>query len=266
MTWALRAPRLDPVLPARPRRSASSDRRAAGPRARRTRAAAPARAAAVAWPRCVPSLGASWAHPGTRLGLLDALLDAVQRDRARPAVGLPVLRARRGPLRAPPALLLTLMVGGDGRRTGARLADHRPAVAPLDAGARHRRAIVAVWTVVLAWPGNAPLLAAGAAGRGHGRRRPGVDDRLRPRAYVQPAAPAGAATGIINQGGFYASLILVVAVGLILDWRTPGRRGRLHPAEAFRWAMSFQYLLWGSAWSRSGATAAGPAAWSAGTS
>ena len=42
------------------------------------------------------SLAASWAHPGTRLGLLDALLDPVQRDRAEPAVGLPVLRQGRG--------------------------------------------------------------------------------------------------------------------------------------------------------------------------
>ena len=51
------------------------------------------------------------------------------------------------------------------------------------------------------------------------------------------------ATGIINQGGFYASLVLVVAVGLILDWRTPGDSTAYTP-EAFRWAMSFQYVLW----------------------
>ena len=59
-----------------------------------------------------------------------------------------------------------------------------------------------------------------------------------------PAHRLGAATGIINQGGFYASLFLVVAIGLVLDWRTPGG-GADYPASAFRWAMSVQYLLWG---------------------
>ena len=73
-----------------------------------------------------------------------------------------------------------------------------------------------------------------------------------------PAHRLGAATGIINQGGFYASLFLVVAIGLVLDWRTPGG-GTDYPASAFRWAMSVQYLLWGSVSSRSGATGSGPA-------
>jgi len=58
-----------------------------------------------------------------------------------------------------------------------------------------------------------------------------------------PAHRLGSATGIINQGGFYASLFLVVAIGLVLDWRTPGG-GTDYPASAFRWAMSVQYVLW----------------------
>ena len=42
-----------------------------------------------------------------------------------------------------------------------------------------------------------------------------------------PAQRLASATGIINQGGFIASLVLVVAIGLILDWRTPGGGDRL---------------------------------------
>ena len=34
-----------------------------------------------------------------------------------------------------------------------------------------------------------------------------------------------------------------MAIGLVLDWRTPGG-GTDYPASAFRWAMSVQYLLW----------------------
>jgi hypothetical protein len=59
-----------------------------------------------------------------------------------------------------------------------------------------------------------------------------------------PAERLASASGIINQGGFLASLLLVVAIGLILDWRTPGD-STLYTPEAFRWAMSAQYVLWG---------------------
>ncbi|MBK5217221.1 MAG: MFS transporter, partial [Propionibacteriales bacterium] len=53
----------------------------------------------------------------------------------------------------------------------------------------------------------------------------------------------GSATGIINQGGFFASLLLVITIGVILDWRTPGS-GTNYSPESFRWAMSAQYVLW----------------------
>jgi hypothetical protein len=58
-----------------------------------------------------------------------------------------------------------------------------------------------------------------------------------------PPDRLGAATGIINQGGFVASLLLVIAIGLVLDWRTPGSSTAYSP-ESFRWAMSVQYVLW----------------------
>ncbi len=58
-----------------------------------------------------------------------------------------------------------------------------------------------------------------------------------------PADRLGSATAIVNQAGFVASLVLVVAIGLILDWRTPGASTAYTPS-AFRWAMSFQYVLW----------------------
>ncbi len=59
-----------------------------------------------------------------------------------------------------------------------------------------------------------------------------------------PAERMASASGIINQGGFSASLVLVISVGLILDWRTPGSSTAYTP-EAFQWAMSAQYVLWG---------------------
>ena len=58
-----------------------------------------------------------------------------------------------------------------------------------------------------------------------------------------PAERLASASGIINQAGFSASLVLVISIGLILDWRTPG--SSTDSASAFRWAMSAQYVLWG---------------------
>jgi hypothetical protein len=105
-------------------------------------------------------------------------------------------------------------------------------------------AIVVVWTTVLAWPGEAPLwlllVLVVVTGVGGPASMIGFDLGR----TSNPPGRLASATGIINQGGFLASLILVVAVGLILDWRTPGS-GNSYTPDAFRWAMSFQYLLWG---------------------
>ena len=37
--------------------------------------------------------------------------------------------------------------------------------------------------------------------------------------------------------------MLVLSIGLILDWRTPGDSTDYSP-DAFRWALSAQYVLW----------------------
>ena len=103
--------------------------------------------------------------------------------------------------------------------------------------------IVVIWTVVLAWRGDAPLwllvLLVVVIGVGGPASMIGFDLGR----TSNPGDRMASATGIINQAGFIASLLLVVAIGLILDWRTPGG-GTDYTPSAFRWAMSFQYVLW----------------------
>jgi hypothetical protein len=103
--------------------------------------------------------------------------------------------------------------------------------------------IVTVWTVVLLWPGDAPLwllvLLAAVTGVGGPASMIGFDVGR----TSNPAERLASASGIINQGGFVASLLLVVAIGVVLDWRTPGDSASYTPS-AFRWAMSTQYVLW----------------------
>jgi hypothetical protein len=104
--------------------------------------------------------------------------------------------------------------------------------------------IALVWTVVLCWPGQAPLwllvVLVVVVGVGGPASMIGFDVGRTSNPHERLAS----ASGIINQGGFLASLVLVVVIGLVLDWRTPGASTSYTP-DAFRWAMATQYLLWG---------------------
>jgi hypothetical protein len=59
-----------------------------------------------------------------------------------------------------------------------------------------------------------------------------------------PSERLGTATGIVNVGGFTASLVLMYAMGVVLDVLTPGH-GSDYSLTAFKWAFGLQYLLWG---------------------
>jgi hypothetical protein len=105
-------------------------------------------------------------------------------------------------------------------------------------------AIVAVWTAVLVWPGPAPfwllVVLTQVIGIGGPASMIGFDLAR----TSNPAERLASANGIINQAGFSASLVVVVTIGLVLDWQTPGA-GTAYTPSAFGWAMATQYPLWG---------------------
>jgi MFS family permease len=190
------------------------------------------------------SLAASWEHPGTRLGFWMHFSTQFSATTLGLLWGYPFFVRGEGQSKGTAGLLLTVMVLAvmcAGPALGWRIT-----VRPW-----HRSTLVltivlsimAVWTVVLAWRGNAPLwlliVLVVVTGVGGPASMIGFDLGR----TSNPAHRLASATGIINQGGFYASLVLVVAIGLILDWKTPGG-GNDYSPSAFRWAMSFQYLLW----------------------
>jgi sugar phosphate permease len=103
--------------------------------------------------------------------------------------------------------------------------------------------IMAVWAVVLLWPGRAPLwllivlvvvLAVGGPGSMVGF------DLAR---TFNPPTRLGSATGIVNVGGFVASLSTVTLIGIVLDKVAPGGPST-YTVESFRAAMSVQYIVW----------------------
>ena len=198
----------------------------------------------LSWASVRRSLADSWAHPGTRLGFWTHFTTQFSGTTLSLLWGYPFLVQGEGRTPGEAGALLTLLV------LSLMLAG--PVLAwAITRHPWHRSsivigivlAIVGAWTVVLAWPGEAPLpllvVLVMVAGIGGPASMIGFDFG---RSF-NPAGRLGAATGIINQGGFLASVVLVVAIGLLLDWRTPGRGTDYGPA-AFRWAMSAQYVLW----------------------
>ena len=97
---------------------------------------------------------------------------------------------------------------------------------------------------MLAWPGPAPLallvvLVLVLATNGPGSMV-GFDYA---RTENEPAR-LGSATGIVNVGGFVASLTTILLIGLLLDLEHPGGTGGYTLGD-FRVAFSAQYLVWG---------------------
>jgi MFS family permease len=202
----------------------------------------------VATPRAVPRARATipeaWAEPGTRLGLWTHFLTQFSGFTFGLLWGYPFLVGGEGLAPATAAVLLSMLnlvvlVGGPvvGHLVG-RLPYHRSALVLTIAGAT-----ATAWTAVLLWPGRAPLwllvvLVVVLAVNGPGSMI-GFDYAR----TFNPARRLGSASGIVNIGGFVASILLILGIGAVLDLLTPaGSAG--HPLAAFRWAFALQYVLW----------------------
>jgi MFS family permease len=164
-------------------------------------------------------IAASWREPGTRLGLW------VHFTTQFPAMvflllwGLPFLVEAQGMSRAEAGELLTLVVLSNmvvGMVYGQVIARHHRARAPLALGTTATTA--ALWATTVLWPqGRAPgwlliilCVVLGACGPAS---MIGFD-------FARPANPPerqGTASGIVNMGGFVASMTTLFAVGVLLD-------------------------------------------------
>lgn len=190
------------------------------------------------------SLRHSWREPGTRLGLWTHFTTQFSVTVMSLLWGYPFLVQGQGLTPAAAGTLLTVMVlssmvaspliGG----LVARFAYHRSTLVLVIVGA-----IVSSWSVVLAWPGEAPvwllLVLVVVVGVGGPSSMVGFDFAR----TFNPAGRLGTATGIVNVGGFIASLCTIVAIGAVLDATTPGSSTSYSP-QAFTAAMSVQYVVW----------------------
>jgi len=181
----------------------------------------------------------SWSEPGTRLGLWTHLGTQFCGTVFGLLWGVPYLVAGQGTTPAQASALLTLLVVVGiiaGPLFGEFAARH-----PMRRSYLVLAVIVAhalVWAAVLSVAPPAPrwLLVALVVVIGTGG--PGSMIGFDFARTFNPASRQGAAVGIVNVGGFVASLLVAWAMGVVL-----GRFGGYTP-EAFRMAWTVQYAVW----------------------
>ena len=184
----------------------------------------------------------AWLHPGTRLGLWSHFTTQFTGTVFALMWGFPFLIAGEGVSREAAGALLTLFVlsgMGAGPVVGVLVQRHPLRRSWLVLGVIGANATG--WGLVLLWPGQAPLpvlvllvLALGLGG-------PGSMIGFEFARTFNPPSRLGTATGIVNVGGFVASLLTILLIGLILDARTGGTAD--YDLGDFRVAMAVQYLV-----------------------
>ena len=213
---------------------------------------APAGAAAPIMKRSLKEtggdLGTAWRQPGTRLGLWSHFATQFSGTVFVLTWGYPFLVSGQGLSTATASVLLSLFVVVGiicGPFLGSWVGRHplRRSTMVLAVAL----AIAAAWAAVLLWPGPSPLwllvllvlmLAIG------GPASMIAFDFAR---TFNPSHRIGTATGIVNVGGFFAALVTMYMVGLILDLLHGAGvfAGGLYSLDAFRVAFSFQFLVLG---------------------
>lgn len=191
------------------------------------------------------TLRAAWRVPGTRLGLWSHFTSQFAANMFTMLWGYPFLVAGQGLTPFTASMLLMLMTATSmalspvvGQLTMRYPFSRSTLVLAIVGGA------IVAWTAVLLWPGRAPLwlltvlvvvIALGGPGSMIGF------DMAR---TFNPPTRLGSASGIVNTGGFIATLTAVALVGVVLDAVAPAGPSTWD-VDAFRAAMLVQYPVWG---------------------
>jgi MFS family permease len=186
----------------------------------------------------------TWREPGTRLGLYTHLVTQFSGTVFALLWGFPFLVVGEGLAPGTAALLLTLLVAvgmGIGPLLG-RLCGQWPL--------RRSNLVFTIlistasmWTVVLLWPGRAPLWLLVLLVVVLSTNGPGSMIGFDFARTENPAERIGSASGVVNVGGFVASLCTILAIGAVLDVLTPGA-STAYDLGAFRAAFAVQYVFW----------------------
>ncbi|WP_299951723.1 nitrate/nitrite transporter [uncultured Modestobacter sp.] len=190
------------------------------------------------------NLTAAWREPGTRIGLYTHLVTQFSGTVFALLWGYPFLTVGQGLSAGTAAGLLTLLVLVGmafgpllGRLVGRWPLRRSNLVFGILA------VTAAIWTVVLLWPGRAPLWLLVVLVLVLGTNGPGSMIGFDYARTENPVERSGSATGVVNVGGFFASLCTILAIGFVLDALTPGSSTD-YSLDAFRAAFAVQYVFW----------------------
>lgn len=187
---------------------------------------------------------ATWREPGTRIGLWTHTVTQFSGTVFVLLWGFPFLVVGQGLSPAAGAGLLTLLVVV-GMLVG-------PLLGTLVGRWPLRRSVLVfsvvvatavAWTAVLAWPGRAPLWLLVVLVLVLGTNAPASMIGFDFARTENPATRLGSASGVVNVGGFVASLVTMLGIGLMLDVLTPGASTG-YSLGAFKAAFAVQYLVW----------------------
>ncbi|GAA2998993.1 MFS transporter [Streptosporangium longisporum] len=186
-----------------------------------------------------PGLRAAWAEPGTRLGMWTHAATQCSSASFLLLWGYPFLVQGQGLSPATAGVLLsTLTVCGMacGPLLGylaGRFPFHRSRLVLFVIGTT-----AGAWSAVLLWPGRAPFWLLVVLVVALGTNGPGSLIGFDYARTFNPTTRIGAATGIVNGGGFVASVSVIALIGVTLD--VIGNES----LDAFRWAFLMQYPVW----------------------
>lgn len=188
-------------------------------------------------------LRAAWRSIGTRTGLWTHFTSQFPNTAFALLWGYPFLVAGEGLTSVAATVLLSLMVVLSmgigpvfGHLVGRDPARRLPLTLTVVA------LTVLTWTAVLAWPERAPpalLVALVVVLASNG---PGAVVGFDYARTHNPAGRFGSAIGIVNVGGFVASILAILGIGLVLDLVSGTRGG--YSLNAFRAAFLVQYPIW----------------------
>ncbi len=195
------------------------------------------------WRSALRQLRESLGRPGTQLGFWSHFVTQSPGTVFSLLWGFPLLTAGLGYSPAAASELLTLTVVA-GVVTG-------PILGILSARYPMRRSnlvigIVALigvtWTTVLLWPGHPPLWLVVTLVVVLGIGGPGSLIGFDFARTFNPLRSLGSASGVVNVGGFLASLVMMYLIGVVLDLENSQRIARGLVSDVFGWD-SFRVAL-----------------------
>jgi len=187
-------------------------------------------------------LAGAWLEPGTRLGLWTHFTVQFSGTAFALLWGYPFLVSGVGLTgRQAGALLTVLVVGGmvSGLVLGRLTRRHPLRRSNLILGIVGMT--IGAWTVVLLWPDRPPVWLVVCLVLVLATNGPASMVGFDFARTFNPASRLGSATGIVNVGGFVATLLCIFGIGVVLDLQAPSGR---YGMDELRLAMCVQYLLW----------------------